>query len=110
MTDVELSEDSDRYSAINRFKGLKSVQRYETLAFLIWRNNWKRGAELGVHYGSTSEYLFQRFPHLNLIGVDFFAYPPLKVGGPPKPPAPPPPPPLPERRAAKVVRPSRRRG
>lgn len=85
MTDEKLSEDGDRYAPINRFGSIRHVQRYDMLAYLIWRNGWKRGAELGIDWGSTSKALFEYFPKLHLIGVDIFAYPPLKVGGPPRP-------------------------
>jgi predicted O-methyltransferase YrrM len=82
---MTLPEDGNRYAQIDRFRGLRSVQRFEMLAFLVWRNGWKTGAELGVHLGTTSEYLLKHFPDLSLVGVDFFGYPPHEVFGPARP-------------------------
>jgi hypothetical protein len=82
---VTLPEDGNRYAAIDRFTGLQKVQRFEMLAFLVWRMDWQAGAELGVHLGTTSKYLLERFPALCLTGVDFFGYLPKRIGDPARP-------------------------
>ena len=47
-----------------------SLSRQSVLSLLIFQNDWKRGAELGVYEGATFLYLLERFPTLELIGVD----------------------------------------
>ena len=60
------------YDEINSFAGLSHIARYGMLAFLIHRYGWRRGAELGVAAGTTSDYLLETFPFLHLTGVDSF--------------------------------------
>lgn len=44
--------------------------RQVVLAAWIRVNKWNRGAELGVHRGTTFMYLLEMFPDLKMIGVD----------------------------------------
>jgi hypothetical protein len=46
--------------------------RWQTIAELVVKNDWKRGAELGVWYGETFKYLIKNCPSLTLFGVDLY--------------------------------------
>ncbi len=54
--------------------------RFEFLAFLVRHFGWRRGAELGVATGVTTEHLLARCPHLYLIGVDAWQAQPGNAG------------------------------
>lgn len=44
--------------------------RGQFLAYLVDRNGWRRGAEIGVSYGDTLRHLMQHCPALHMIGAD----------------------------------------
>lgn len=48
----------------------ESVKRWNVIAELAKKNNWRIGAEIGVYRGDTYFYLLQNVPDLTLIGVD----------------------------------------
>jgi predicted O-methyltransferase YrrM len=45
-------------------------KRFHFLSFLVQRNDWRAGAEIGLAAGQTSRYLLAHNPDLHMIGVD----------------------------------------
>jgi len=54
--------------------------RYETIADWAHREQWTRGAELGVFDGATFLYLLEHCPALTMIGVDVWGLPGFSEG------------------------------
>lgn len=46
------------------------MRRWEVVGEFVRKNQWTRGAEIGVWKGQTFFYLLDRFPELEMIGVD----------------------------------------
>lgn len=56
------------------------MHRFEFLASLAKRLGWRRGAELGVARGATTEHLLARCPELYMVSVDLWQAQPENAG------------------------------
>jgi hypothetical protein len=54
--------------------------RFHFLAFMVRRNGWTSGAELGLWEGRTISYLLAACPGLSMIGVDLWEPQPVNPG------------------------------
>jgi len=57
-----------------------NIWRWDTLIRFIKENNYKTGAELGVHDGVSFKNMVKRCPECNLVGVDLYESQPENNG------------------------------